>query len=154
MNNIEELCNYDIKIIKKKLIYRITIKDVVYTELKLVSALQKLRDFLNTISNDNIKKMYFIFDFRKLKIPSNFLLFKEIANCFISNQKVIIEKLEFSIIISSNKIFKLFFGLLKQYYSPLKPLYLCSNDEDCENCLFNSDYRKKVINLSNNIKNE
>ena len=48
----------------------------------------------------------------------------------------------------------LFFKIFKKYYNPIKPLYLCKNEEQTNNCLFNENIRNKFkqfkLQLNNN----
>jgi hypothetical protein len=118
------------------------------TELKVLKFFNKFENILNQLYDERIKTFYFIFDISKIKIPTNVATFlKDFSKILVKHEKVIIEKLDFTIVQSSSNIFKLFFNLFKYYYKPINSLYLCDTLDDCKNCLHNENERNKYPNI-------
>ncbi len=141
--SIEPLFNFEVKIENKKLLYIIESRGIEFTELRMIHFIKELDKFLETLLNEKIKKVYFIFNMTKYTIPKNLTLLRELSDVFSKYTNIFIEKLEFSIIEVDNNIFRMFLSLFKQYYTPRKPLYICKNQEETQDCL--NDPKKREI---------
>ena len=147
--NVDNLVKFSPKIENNKLIifFDAEYKDV--TNLRLIKFLDELDKLFSDFYNDKIEDFYFVFNIDNLNIRTNFSLFKDFANFFKGHEELLLKKLKFTVIQCKNNIFKLFFSLFKQYYIPVKPLYLCSNFEEVQECLFNKEKRDKFPNICN-----
>ena len=114
------------------------------TYLRTISFLEKMNETMLLFRQENVLRCCLYFHVGKMKMPTNFKLLKEYSEIFKQNKDILEKKLQFTIIQSSNNVFRMFFKLFKQFYTPIKPMYLCKNDEQTENCLKSSDSR---INL-------
>ena len=147
--NVDNLVKIIPKIENNKLLIYFHAENIDVTDLRLVKFLDDCSKLFSDLYNDQIKEFYFIFNIDDLKIPTNFSLFKDFADFFISHEDLLMEKLKFTIVQCKNNIFKLFFSLFKKYYVPVKPLYLCSNVEETHECVSNEESRHKFPNICN-----
>tara|TARA_Y100000816_G_C25937833_1_gene489109 strand:- start:373 stop:831 length:459 start_codon:yes stop_codon:yes gene_type:complete len=145
--SIDPFFDFKAKIENKKLIYYFTANGALITELRIVDFITKLTEILESLENDQIKQVYFIFNIDKLVIPSNFSFLKELGDCFKNKNKLLKEKLMFTIVINKSNIFHLFFSLFKQYYEPVKSLYLCKDVNEMQVCLHDEDKRSTFPNI-------
>ena len=106
-----------------------------------------MKKFIIIGYNNNIKKIIYIYDVEKLKLPSNLSLFKDYAQIFKDHREILYDKLEFTMIISQNNIFNIFFNLFKKFYIPIKPLYLCKTIELANECIYDEEKRNKLLVL-------
>ena len=149
--NIEEVAKFEPKIEKGKLIVYVTVMGIEITDLRILSFITKLEQLLHELSNDKIKEFYFVFNIDEMIIPTKFTMLKNFADMFIKHRETILEKLNFSVVQSKSNIFKMFFGLFKRHYVPVKPLYLCKNENDVASCIFEPETRSKYPNIINMI---
>lgn len=149
--NIDSLVNIEPKIVNGKLLIYFHTQNIEVTDLRLFKFLDDTKKLFSDLSNQQIKEFYFIFKIDELKIPTNFNLFKDFAVFFNKYEDLLMDKLKFSVIQCKNNIFKLFFSLFKKYYIPVKPLYLCSNVDDTQCCIFDEEKRNSFPNICNLI---
>lgn len=152
--SIQSFIDFEPMIDRKKLIYRFTANGQPMTELRLVAFNQKLDTIIKTLYDDKIKKVYFVFNIEKLLIPSNFTLLADFATVFRGHHHVLKEKLMFTIVQNSTNVFLLFFRVFKQYYNPVKSLYLCLNDDQVFTCLHDEESRHSFPNILSLIEQE
>lgn len=145
--SIESFIDFEAKISKKKLIYTFTSNGNSITDLRVVAFIQKLTEILESLENEQIKEVYFVFDIDKLEIPSNFAFLQDFADSFKNKTELIKKKLMFTIVINKSNIFNLFFSLFKKYYHPIKPLYLCKDMKEMEVCLHENEKRDSFPNI-------
>jgi hypothetical protein len=150
--DIENILSIDVCVERQKLLVKIKVAPLEITELRVLHAINQIRNLLDELKNDKVKQFYFVFDVDELKIPANFQMFKNIGKTFVEYEKLILEKLDFSVIQCTNNIFKMFFGLFKKYYIPIKPLYMCSTKEDTWCCIHDVGKRDTYPNICNMIK--
>ena len=74
--SIEPLFNFEVKIENKKLLYIIESRGIEFTELRMIHFIKELDIFLETLRNEKIKKVYFIFNMTKYTIPKNLTLLR------------------------------------------------------------------------------
>ena len=110
-----------------------------------------MNEIFKSLENEKITKVYFIFDIQKIVLPTNLTLLKQFSEVFTSNRENLTKKLQFSIVVNNNNVFRIFFSLFKQYYEPIKSLYLCSNDEEMKICLHDESKRDSFPNILNII---
>jgi hypothetical protein len=149
--NIEEVAKFEPKIENGKLIVYVTVLGIEITDLRILRFLTKLENLLNELANDKIKEFFFVFNIDEMIIPTKFTMLENFANMFIKHRKTILDKLNFSVVQSKSNIFKMFFGLFKSHYEPIKPLYLCTNESDVASCIFEPETRSKYPNIINMI---
>ena len=147
--NVNSLVKIEPKIENNKLLIYFYAENMDVTNLRLIKFLDDCGKLFSDLYNDQIKEFYFIFNIDDLRIPTNFNLFKDFANFFKNHENLLMKKLKFTIVQCKNNIFKLFFSLFKQYYSPVKPLYLCCNLEETKDCIFTEETRNKYPNICN-----
>lgn len=152
--SIQSFIDFEPIIDRKKLIYRFTANGQPMTELRLVAFTQKIDTIIKTLYDEKIKKVYFIFNIEKLLIPSNFTLLSDFALVFHNHHTVLKQKLEFTIVQNSTNVFLLFFRVFKQYYNPVKSLYLCLNDDQVFTCLHEEESRHSFPNIISLIEKE
>lgn len=114
------------------------------TELRTVAFLTKMNETMSLFREKKVTRCCLYFHVGKLKMPTNLKLLKEYSDIFKQNKDILEKKLQFTIIQSSNNVFRMFFKLFKQFYTPIKPMYLCKNDEQTNNCLNDSDLRSNL----------
>ena len=119
----------------------------------MLKTIEMMKKVLDSFHKEEVTNICFVFVFNSIKMPTNMKLIKDFASTFHAYGDVINKKLDFTIIQSNNNIFKLFFSLFKMYYEPIKPLYLCENDESTEKCLVSNSERSKAANFSDMVKN-
>ena len=149
--DIEELFNTKTGILNNKLVYTFTFKNCEITELRIMNSVKCMKDILDTLFIDKVKNVCFVFVIDEITIPSNYKYFKDFTSVFDKYQEIIKEKVRFTIIQSNSNIFQLLFSVFKQYYKPIKPMYVCSNEEDVKNCLKSKKEREKFKNVSDMI---
>lgn len=152
--SIQSFIDFEAVIEQKKLIYRFTANGEAMTELRLVAFIQKLDQIINTLYDNKIKNVYFVFDIENLRIPSNFTLLSDFAKVFRNHEKVLTEKLMFTIIQNSTNVFLLFFRVFKKYYNPVKSLYLCLDSEQVNACLHDKEKRESFPNIISLIEED
>ncbi len=152
--SIQSFIDFEAVIEQKKLIYRFTANGEAMTELRLVAFIQKLDQIINTLYDNKIKNVYFVFDIENLRIPSNFTLLSDFAKVFRNHEKVLTEKLMFTIIQNSTNVFLLFFRIFKKYYNPVKSLYLCLDAHQVNTCLHDEEKRNSFPNIISMIEED
>ena len=152
MIGVEDIATVSPEIKNGKLIVTFKALSIELTDLRILHFINKLQKLINELNNDKIKEFFFVFDIDDLIIPTNFTMLKDFAQFFKDNEEIILDKLTYSVLKSKNNIFKLFFSLFKKYYIPVKPLYLCSNQTEVTECLFDDEKRSKFPNIINIIK--
>ena len=120
------------------------------TELRMLFFLDEYKKMINSLYNKKIKRFVLIYDVDKLPIPINFELFtkyftKDFAQIFKDNIELIKEKLSFTIIKSKSSIFHTFFKIFKNFYIPIKPLYICKSMEEGLNSIHCEETRNKLL---------
>ena len=150
--NITDIAKVEPKIENGKLIIYITCLEEDITDLRLLNFITNFEKLLDELSNESIKEFYFVFNINDLIIPTNFTMLKDFADMFVRHRVTILDKLQFTVVESKSNIFKLFFGLFKKHYVPIKPLYLCMSSEDVKSCIFNPESRSKYPNIINMIE--
>lgn len=153
MNSINEIFEIDVKIDNKKLIIEFVATGNSITELRKLLFINKFDIVLNQMNYDSIETFYFVFKLDKGKMPTNFSFMSDVSKIFLKYQPLIINKLNFSVIQYKNMLGSTFFKVLKNYYSPIKPIYLCQTTEDVTNCIHDNEKRKKFPELTSKIKN-
>jgi len=150
---IENLFALETKIINNRVVFKFTFTESEITELRMVKTIEMLKKVLDSFHRDEIKHICFVFVINSIRMPSNMKLIKDFASTFHSYSEVINEKLDFTIIQSSNNIFKMFFSLFRMYYDPIKPLYMSKDDATTEKCLDSKDERNNVANFVDMVNN-
>tara|TARA_B110000467_G_C18267191_1_gene450050 strand:- start:468 stop:926 length:459 start_codon:yes stop_codon:yes gene_type:complete len=149
MTEIQELLLIETKIEKGKLCFYITAKDIEITELRIVKAFSLIENAVKQLYRDDIKKVYFVYNINELNLPSNFTQIGDLATILKNHETILAEKLVFSIVQNKNNVFSLFFKLFREYYNPVKALYLCKDSEETRRCLHNSKSRDSFPNICN-----
>ena len=152
MDSIDEFFNIEVKIDNQKLIIEFVATGNSITELRKLMFLKKFEEILNQMNNDKIETFYFVFILNKGKMPTNFSFMNDVSNIFLKYQPILLKKLDFSVIQYKSNMVYTFFRVLKKFYSPIRPLYLCQNSEDVTNCIHDSEKRKKIPDLTAKIK--
>lgn len=145
---IENLFNLNTIVKGDSVIYKFTYTDVDITNLRMLKTIQGMEQVFKSIDEKKIKRVYFIFVADKISIPANFNCFKDFAKCFHPHCEILKKKLDFTIIQSNNKLFNIFFNILKQNYTPVRPLYLSLNENETKKCLKDKTFRDKLTNIS------
>ena len=150
--NIEKIFKIDTQI-ENNIVYVIfNSTGCEYTELRMLDFINSYKKILQEIEDNRIKKVSFIFNLINMKIPTNFVLVKEFSQIFIPKMEVIKKKVIYSIIVTDSNLFYLFFPLLKKYYRPIKPLFICKDDNELQDIIQNPENRSKYKNILNDIK--
>jgi|OM-RGC.v1.024174578 hypothetical protein len=152
MESIDKLFDIKTTIEKKKLIFTFTFNGNEFTDLRVIQFFHEMDGILKSLYKPEIKHLYFLFKIEEIQIPSNFVSIKKVAELLTSHLPILHEKLMFTIIQNDTNVFKVFFSLFKQYYVPVKPLYLCKTDEDVRECLHEPEKRIKYPNILNLLK--
>ena len=147
--SIESFVDFECIVEEKKLLYKFTANGGSITELRMIHLINQMNEIFKSLGNEKITKVYFIFDIQKIVLPTNLTLLKEFSDMFTSNRENLTKKLQFSIVVNNNNVFRIFFSLFKQYYNPVKSLYLCSNDEEMKTCLHDESKRDSFPNIIN-----
>ena len=141
---IESFFDYDIRIENKMLIYVFVANGKDMTELRMIEFLDRMRQIMASFHDKQVTKGCLYFDLEKLKLPSNLQLIQEYSNIFKTNQEILKKKLQYTIIQTSNNVFHLFFSLFKQYYVPIKPVYLTKNHSETQSCIYDEIMRNNL----------
>ena len=115
------------------------------TELRGLLFIKEMTAIMEKISTIKINKVVFLFDVDKIVLPYNYKLLKSYAQVFKDHKSVIENKLGFTIIKSESNIFRMFIKLFKKFYTPIKPLYLCSTIEESLECIHNEEKLKELL---------
>lgn len=145
--NIEKIASISPEIKNKKLIITFSATGVPITDIRLMDFLNDSKTLAKDLYNTQINEFYFIFNIDNLKIPSNFNLFKQYASFLEEHKDLLMDKLVYSVLQCENNIFKMFFNLFKSYYVPVKPLYLCKNEEEVLKCFEDELFRNSLPNM-------
>lgn len=146
-NSLQNLFEIETNIENKMLCFFFRSQKVSVTELRLTKFIHDMKQVIETIYSNQIKNVCFIFDLNQLNLPSNFIQIKDFSDMLKSHEKILTEKLMFTIIQNKNNVFRIFFNLFKKYYYPVKPLYLCKDDEETCICLNDESKRSKFPNI-------
>ena len=145
---IENLLNLNTIVKDNAVIYKFTYTNIDITDLRMLKTIQGVKQVLDSFYDKNIKRVYFIFAATEVSVPANFNLFKDFIKCFYSYGEILKKKLEFTIVQSNNSLFNIFFKLFEQHYTPVRPMYLCSNENETKKCLKDKKFRDKLPNIS------
>jgi hypothetical protein len=149
---IDDLFILHTKIVQNRVVFKFVYSEIPITELRMLQASDMMKNVLESCHKKEITNICFVFVINSVEMPINMKLIKNFATSFQSYYDIINKKLDFTIIQSNNNIFRLCFSLFKMYYEPIKPLYMCENDESTQKCLLSKSERSKVANLSDMIK--
>lgn len=149
--NVDNLVQIEPKIENGKLLIYFHTQNTEVTDLRLFKFLDDTKKLFSDFKNEKIKEFYFIFNIDELNIPTNFNLLKDFAEFFKQYEDLLMNKLVFTVVQCKNNIFKLFFSLFKKYYVPVKPLYLCANEDEVYSCVFDEEKRNSFPNICNLI---
>ena len=61
-------------------------------------------------------------------------------------------KLNYSVVQCKSNIFKLFFSLFKQYYTPVKELYLVKTFDDAQKAIHDDEFRETLPKITTLLK--
>jgi hypothetical protein len=147
--DIQPFVDIDAKIEKGKLIFTFTANGNEITDLRVLDFIAKMENIIQDLHQDSIQKAYFLFDIENLRIPANFASLKLFADTMNKHKELLTKKLDFTIVQTTNNVFRIFFSLFKQYYNPVKPLYLCKSSEESVVCLHDSKKRISFPNIMN-----
>ena len=150
-NSLQNLFEIETKIENKILCFFFKSQKVSVTELRITKFIHDMKQVIETIYSNQIKNVCFIFDLNQLNLPSNFIQIKDFSDMLRYHEKILTEKLMFTIIQNKNNVFRIFFNLFKKYYNPVKPLYLCKNDEETNVCLNDDNKRSTFPNIQSLI---
>jgi len=117
------------------------------TELRGLLFIKQMKDLMQHISINNTNEAVFLFDVDKIIFPYNYELIKSYAQIFKDHKTSIENNLGFTIIKCKSNIFRIFFKLFKQFYTPIKPLYLCQTMDHALECIHNEEKRNQLIKL-------
>ena len=104
-----------------------------------------MKDIMQQVSENNTKEVVFLFDVDKIILPYNYEIMKSYAQVFKDHKTFIENNLGFTIIKCKSNIFRMYFKLFKQFYTPIKPLYLCETMEHAIECIYNEEKRNELI---------
>jgi len=144
---IQPFFDIKINIEKKKLLCWFVANGEAITELRMVAFIKEMDEIVKSFYDEQVTNVHFIFNLEKITIPSNFTLLEEYAAMFRSHDVVLRNKLQFTIIQNKSNVFRIFFKMFKQYYNPVKPLYLCLNHEEVQCCLHDNSKRNNFPNI-------
>lgn len=150
-NSLQNLFEIETKIENKMLCFSFKSQKVSVTELRITKFIHDMKQVIETIYSKQINNVCFIFDLNQLNLPSNFIQIKDFSDMLRYHEKILTEKLMFTIIQNKNNVFRIFFNLFKKYYNPVKPLYLCKNDEETNVCLNDDNKRSTFPNIQSLI---
>ena len=153
MEKIEDVFVIHDEIQNEKLVVFINATGVKLTELRKLSFLAKMDNYLTELLKRDISTFYFVFDLNKAKIPTNFSFITGFSKLLLKHAELIESKLEFSVILNKSNVFYTFFSLFKKFYVPIKPLYLCQKYDDVITCIHNRNERKKFPEIVSKMKN-
>ena len=151
---IQDLLKLETKVINNRVVFKFTYTELPITQLRTLKTIEVMEGVLKSLSKKEVNKACFVFIVNSLDFNVNIKLFQEFGSIFRSYTDIITEKLDFTIIQTNNGIFKVFFSLLKRFYEPIRPLYICENDEIVNNCLKSDEEINKKCNLSERIKQD
>lgn len=152
--DIDPLFDVNVYIEDKKLIYKFTYKGLEITDLRMLKTIEVMKGALETLKRDDVINGHFVFVVDNITIPTNYSLLKDFAHLFYNYTELITQKVQFTVVQSQSSIFNMFFSLFKQFYKPVKPLYLTTNDKETEDCIKDPEYRKTLPNVSNMVKDK
>lgn len=150
--DIKSVLDLDTTISQNRVVFKLTYNGSPITELRMLKTNDLMKTILESFYKDEIERVCFIFVVDSLEVPSNMKLIKGFATTFHPHAEIIGKKLDFTIIQSKNAIFKVMLSILKMYYQPIKPLYLCESDESTEKCLVSNFERNQITNFSDMVK--
>lgn len=151
--DIQSLLDFNTTVSQNRIVFSLTYNGKPITELRMLKTIDLVKTVLESLRKDEIENVCFVFIVDSFEMPSNMKLIKDFACTFHPYAEVIEKKLDFTIIQSKNAIFKAIFSILKLYYKPIKPLYMCESDESTEKCLMSNSERNQISNFSDMVKN-
>tara|TARA_R110002020_G_scaffold215740_1_gene423020 strand:+ start:133 stop:597 length:465 start_codon:yes stop_codon:yes gene_type:complete len=152
--SIEPLFKTEVRIENKKMLYILTSQGNAITELRMIQLINDIDAMLNTFYHKDVSNIHLVFVVKEINIPSNFTLLDEFAQVFIKHREIILDKLQFTVLQNENNLFRMFFALFKKYYNPLKPLYLCKNEDEVQDCLHDQAKRHEFNEIMNQLKDD
>jgi len=148
---IQEIFDTKTEIIGNKLVYTFTLRNSEITQLRLLKSIECMHKILDTLFSENVKNVCFVFAIDNITIPANYECIKDLTEVFSEYEQIVKEKVKFSIIQSKSSIFQLLFSIFKKYYKPIKPMYVCNDEDDVQKCLSSRKDREKYQNVSDMI---
>lgn len=145
--SLEPLFTLDVENINDLFLYRFVATGKEFTNIGALLFITEMENTMKTFSNKNIKKVALLFHLETFSMPTNHALVQKYSEVFIKNQEILRDKLQFTIIQTNNNIFDMFFTVFKLFYIPIKPLYLCKNDSETNQCICNHGQKDNLIKL-------
>lgn len=152
--DIDDLLILKTTIVAKRVVFKFIYTEKSITELRTLKTIELMEGVLKSLYKKEVTNVCFVFVVNSLEMTTKIKLFEQFASIFRLYTDIIKQKLDFTIVQTNNGIFKLFFSLFKMYYEPIKPLYMCEDDESVDRCLKDNSERKKKTDLSESIKKE
>lgn len=149
MNNIEIENLFDYKIVKQnqKYLLHITMNNINVTELRVLHSFNELDNILKYFKVNDMKPLFFIFNLKKVTLNTPILKVDELSKVFTKYMDFFLTNLELTILYTDSVVVKYIMKCVKQYYTSTRPVYLCKNEKEIQNCIYDESSRKKLLSL-------
>ena len=129
MNSIEDACKIETKIVDSLVIINMKLKDIEITDLRMMKFINYFKLLMDDLNDDRIQSFAFVFDICVIKIlPTQYI--KQITETLQKHKSILLKKLKYSCVVSNPIIIAPFKLILKQFYVPMRPLFLCTSIEE------------------------
>ena len=135
MDNIGNFIEIKTSVEKGLVLINIRLLDAEITKLRALKMADQMRKLFNDLHDDRIKTFVMSFDISNLQIVQKEYI-EDVIELFKASRPLFDKKLKCSCIIMNSIIAIPMKLILSKFYEPIKPLFICSNDEECRKYIF------------------
>lgn len=142
MDNIGNFIEIKTSVEKGLVLINIRLLDAEITKLRALKMADQMRKLFNDLHDDRIKTFVMSFDISNLQIVQKEYI-EDVIELFKASRPLFDKKLKCSCIIMNSIIAIPMKIILSKFYEPIKPLFICSNDEECRKYIFMDEDTKE-----------
>jgi hypothetical protein len=145
MENIGNFIDINTSIENGLVLIKLKLLNAEITKLRALKMTDQVRKLLQELRDPRIKTFVMIFDISNLKIVQKEYI-DDVIELFKSSKPMFHEKLKCSCIIMNNIIAVPMKMILSKFYEPIKPLFICGDEDECRKYIFMDEDNDEFLN--------
>lgn len=135
MDNIGNFIEIKTSVENGLVLINISLLDAEITKLRALKMYDQMKKLFNDLHDDRIKTFSMTFDISNLQIVQKEYI-EDVIQLFKSSKPLFKKKLKCSCIIMNSIIAIPMKVILSQFYEPIKPLFICTDVDECRKYIF------------------
>lgn len=142
MDNIENFIEIKTSVEKKLVLIDLKLLDADITKLRALKMADQMKKLFSDLHDDRIKTFVMSFDLSNLQIVQKEYI-EDVIKLFKESRPLFDAKLKCSCIIMNSIIAIPMKLILSKFYEPIKPLFICSDEDECRKYIFMDESTKE-----------